>query len=76
MAKDNYGDIILKIAAIVGGAWIAAELIKAFGRERTYYSCPVCNYDIEYGVAQCPNCHTELGWPNQKNVSNEQQNIG
>lgn len=65
MAKrsNEIGDSILKIAALVGGAWLAAEILKSFAKEETYYSCPVCNADIKYGETPCHNCHSQLRWP-------------
>jgi|CXWL01.1.fsa_nt_gi hypothetical protein len=69
MAKDNFPDSIAKLAAIVGGAWLAAEIIKAFAKKETVYSCPVCNEDITYGENPCHNCHSHLRWPNQQTTA-------
>ena len=60
--EDNWFTTLLKIGAVIGGAWIAIETIKAFSKPKTVYSCPNCNTDIEYGIKECNNCHVSLSW--------------
>jgi hypothetical protein len=67
MEKKEATNFVAGLAALVGGVWLAAELVKLFAKKETYYSCPVCGYDIKYGVVECPNCHTSLEWPNLNN---------
>lgn len=75
MAKDdNWLTSILKIGAIIGGAWLAVEFIKMIGKEKVYYNCPKCNEDIEYGVKQCPRCKSFLSW--EKENKHEGTSIG
>lgn len=64
MAKKNsWGESILALLAMLGGAWLLIELIKLFGKKTTMYSCPSCDHDIEFGCPICPNCKSLLSWP-------------
>lgn len=52
------GEAIIAIGlGILGGIALSALLSHLFG-----HRCPVCNEPIEYGVNQCPHCHTALRW--------------
>ncbi|HTA82569.1 MAG TPA: hypothetical protein VK783_06545 [Bacteroidia bacterium] len=68
MAKkgDDIGSAILAGLAILGGALIFSEIVKASSKRVTVYSCPNCKYDkLLYGTTECPNCHAHLTWENQ-----------
>lgn len=64
MAKDEFGNNLLDVLAIIGGAWLTAELLKLVSKRKTVYDCPVCSYDVEFGTEVCPNCKSHLVWPN------------
>lgn len=61
--KSNWLETLFKGAALIGGAWLTIELLKAFSRKVTVYSCPVCNVDITYNETPCHNCSSDLEWP-------------
>ncbi|MBU0700210.1 hypothetical protein KKE26_02780 [bacterium] len=58
--KENFSEGLLKILALIGGGWIAVELIKAFSRE--VYRCPHCRGEIKERIDECPNCKVGLIW--------------
>lgn len=66
MAKyNNTGDNVLKGLAVLGGGYFFIELIKMFSKPKIFYTCTKCNYDkLEYGQHSCPNCKSNLQWPN------------
>ena len=72
MAKkgDDIGSAILAGLAILGGALIFSEILKAASKKITVYSCPKCNYDVTFGTTECPNCHSHLTWGESKNTVN------
>jgi predicted RNA-binding Zn-ribbon protein involved in translation (DUF1610 family) len=53
---------VLMIAAVVGALWYHTFGWRMIWRERqraitaAYWVCPECGYDIEYGLARCPEC--------------------
>jgi hypothetical protein len=67
MAKsDNFFETILAIGALIGGVFVISEILKSLGKKEVVYNCPVCRYEIRFGTNLCPNCHSNLIWPNQK----------
>lgn len=70
MAKqDEFFDSLVKMAGLIGGAYLTVELLKMFAKKKIVYSCPRCNFDIEYGADQCPNCKTYLSWNSNQTAS-------
>ncbi|MHB8259258.1 MAG: hypothetical protein ACYDCN_06800 [Bacteroidia bacterium] len=67
--KDSFGEGVLAMLAILGGAYIVSEIAKSFAKKETVYSCPKCRYDIRYGVHECPNCHATLTWENKNTLN-------
>lgn len=64
--NSNTGDGILKTLAIIGGAWLGIEILKAFGEKKTVYNCPICQFnELEFGTKICPNCNSNIIWPNE-----------
>jgi len=58
--KKNFLDGLLTIGAMVGGAWLSMEILKALTK---VYKCPNCGYDKIKGKEPiCPNCKVPLGW--------------
>lgn len=53
---------IAKGLAIIGGAWLAVEILKAIAEKEIVWSCPNCKSDIQYGKNPCPACQTNLSW--------------
>lgn len=61
--KNDVGDFLLTAAAIIGGGFVFAEIMKMFAKKEIAYNCPKCNYDmIQRGMNQCPSCHSNLSW--------------
>lgn len=59
--KENFLETLFKILGLIGGGWLAIELLKAFSKE--VYLCPHCDYEIEEkGISQCPHCQVKLIW--------------
>ncbi|MEK7814112.1 MAG: zinc ribbon domain-containing protein [Candidatus Desantisbacteria bacterium] len=58
--KENFLETLFRIGALMGGAWITLELIRAFGQE--YYICPHCGIEIQRGMTNCPHCEVKLKW--------------
>lgn len=58
--KENFLETLFRIGALVGGAWITVELIKAFSKK--VYSCSHCGNEIQKGVSRCPHCGVKLKW--------------
>jgi len=59
---DSTIQTIFKLTAIIGGAPLIVDIVKALSKEKTFYSCPQCNADIEHGLDVCGNCKTPLSW--------------
>jgi len=62
--KDNWVVTLFKGMAIIGGAWLTIEILKAISKKTVFYDCPVCGTDIEWGQEQCNNCKSYLDWEN------------
>lgn len=60
--NENWIETLLKAFALMGGAWLAVELIKVFGEKRIIYNCPNCGNEIPYKVKKCPHCEVNLNW--------------
>ena len=71
--KDSLIDGILKAMAIIGGAWLTIEVLKAIGKKTVFYDCPNCGNDIEYNQYKCDVCGTKLDWGEVK-LAKERQN--
>lgn len=67
--KEGWFDNVLKAGAVIGGAFLAVEILKAFSEPVKLYSCPNCRSDIKYGDKICENCKVDLNW-NQKEATN------
>ncbi len=71
MAKgDSIIGSIFKFMALLGGAWLTIEVLKAISKKVTYYDCPKCGSDIEYGQENCNVCGVGLDWENSKIEAN------
>ena len=58
--KESFLDNLFRIGALMGGAWITVELIKAFSQK--VYLCPHCRKEIEERISKCSHCGVELIW--------------
>ncbi len=65
---DSIIESIFKVMALIGGAWLTIEVLKALSKKVTYYDCPKCGNDVKYGQYECDNCGTELGWDEFENI--------
>ena len=67
MAKDeNWLETLLKAAAVIGGAWLGLEILKAIAKKEEYYTCPNCMNDIKFGNNKCSRCGVTLKWETKK----------
>jgi len=65
MAKNDENSVwggILTVGAIVGGAFLIAELVKLVGKEVSVYKCPNCMSKVEYREEKCHTCGVDLKW--------------
>ena len=67
--KDEVSEGIVGALAILGGAWLGAEILKSFSKKETVYDCPVCKYAVKFGTSHCPNCHSKLSWPTTQHMN-------
>lgn len=58
MAKNDLGDTIAAIVALILGGAIAAAIISAL----TQAPCPSCGKPVSRNAPQCPNCGRYLYW--------------
>ena len=58
--KDNFWDSLFEAGALIGGVWIATEIIKALSKK--VYHCPNCRNIVQEGVSPCPHCGVVLLW--------------
>jgi len=57
--KNNFLDFL----TLIGFGYLFVWILQMLGKEKTVYSCPNCNNDIEFNATTCPNCHVQLKWP-------------
>ncbi|MFH1896819.1 MAG: hypothetical protein ABH886_01040 [Candidatus Desantisbacteria bacterium] len=58
--NENTFDRLSKTLALMGGAWIAVELIKLFAK--VVYTCPHCSNEIKKDINKCNHCGVGLIW--------------
>ncbi len=58
--KESFLDNLFRIGALMGGAWITVELIKAFSQ--VIYTCSHCGMEVQRGNYICPHCKVKLRW--------------
>lgn len=58
--SDGFWDGLLKFGAMIGGAYLLAEILKLLAHQ--VYKCPHCGGIIEKNIAHCPHCEVELTW--------------
>lgn len=68
MAKQDNSFLngILTFAAVFGGLYLSAELLKLFATKETYYTCANCGQEIEPEISKCPNCKKNIKWEQTK----------
>ena len=60
--KDGFWDSLFETGALIGGAWIAAEIIKALSKKVYHCPNPNCRNIVQEGVTPCPYCGVVLSW--------------
>ena len=58
--KEDFWESLFKAGALLGGLWLAADLIKALSNK--VYRCPNCNNIIQKRANPCPHCGVSLTW--------------
>ena len=64
-------DGIVTFAAVFGGLYLSAEILKLFAKKRTFYACANCGTEVAKGKPECPTCKNHLAWkPSQLLAAN------
>ncbi|MBI4723399.1 MAG: hypothetical protein HY769_10490 [Candidatus Stahlbacteria bacterium] len=60
--EESFWDGLLRVGAIIGGAWIGIELVKLCSRR--VYRCPNpdCRGSLNYHQSPCPHCKAIIEW--------------
>jgi uncharacterized protein (UPF0212 family) len=56
--ESNFGEFLASALIGLAGGVVVAAILSAMSKPK----CPYCQYEIEKGMRQCPNCNNFIQW--------------